>query len=89
MKIKLDDGKEIKVYFQYDANWEKRRATKAIIKENEVELGVGVTYLGLSDTFNYRVGRKIALARALKDAKFDKDIRAEVWNKLFDRGMNK
>jgi hypothetical protein len=53
----------------------------------------GVQFTGLAacaqgDTFNKDIGRKVALTRAMKDAKLEKYIRTEIWSKYFNRGHN-
>lgn len=39
------------------------------------------------DVFSRRVGRKVALARALKYGGFTQPQRTQVWKQLFEKGM--
>ena len=52
----------------------------------------GKTYTGLAacsahDTFNKETGRKLALARALKQLTLSKKVREAIWQRYFNRGV--
>ena len=98
MKINLDDGRVVKVMFKHDLRREDRSGqivTEAIVEISLVDAGpltamfTGLAYLHPNDRPCRRIGRKIALTRALKKAEFIlvKRYRAQVWNGLVAQGM--
>lgn len=45
---------------------------------------IGMAWCSQSDQFCRRTGRKVALARAMKEAGWDKATRREVWDKYHE-----
>jgi len=81
MRIQLSNGDELRITF-----WYEPRITVAIIETPEF-VAQGEAFLSIKDNFSKRVGRKIALARAMKQVPFEKPVRTEIWDKLFLKGM--
>jgi hypothetical protein len=54
-----------------------------VAKESGVLLGEGITTLAKEDTPNKKIGRKLALARALKASQLSREARTKVWNNYF------
>lgn len=89
--IKVEDT-EIAFSFKHfrGTNFEIRKhkavtdVTYCSILVNNVEF-TGLAACADGDTFNKEIGRKVALTRALKEAKLNKSTRTEVWNMYFNR----
>lgn len=47
--------------------------------------GVGVATVGSKDQYNRKLGRKIALTRALTNSKISKESRTEIWHDYFTK----
>ena len=73
--------KGYKVWFRYEPDFGR---TTAILQKGE-STAIGSAYLSKGDTFNKRVGRKIALKRALKAAKMSKDERRDFYKELWTK----
>lgn len=67
----------LRVVWRYD---EKVHTTCEII-ENDNVIGIGVATLGKSDNFSRDIGRKVAMARAMKVGEIPKEKRKTIWNK--------
>ena len=59
--------------------------TVCFITKDDVEIGQGESACSRRDNFSRSIGRKISMARALADAKFDRDQRCGFWKAYFDR----
>ena len=90
------EGKEVRIGFHHsqEPGWYIREQavrgyTTCVIKlgTREAPEGefVGEAYCSKLDVFNKEVGRKIALARALNNAKFDRNVRKQIWQTYFAR----
>ena len=65
---------------------EAKRMTCTIEKKHVTKsdpIVTGQTICGPSDTFDFSVGRKISLARALKKAGFPREMRKRFWDAYF------
>lgn len=51
--------------------------TVCVIEENKELVSSATAFCGMEDTYNKSAGRKISLGRAI--AKFDKQLRKEIW----------
>lgn len=58
-----------------------------ITREGKERAHRGVAYVHPNDAPERKIGRKIALARALQDSGLPRDERRQVWIGLLDRGM--
>ena len=78
MKVEVDDI-TYTIRFRYD---DEHRWTTAKIDE-----WLGWSDCSSKDVYNKKVGRKIALARAMESAGFSKEIRTKIWNSLKEKGL--
>lgn len=78
MKITLSDGTEVQVGFMYESGM-----TRAVVRLGEVEFSA-YSIVGPKDAFNKKIGRKIALARALQQIYPSdvEDLQVKYGNKL-------
>ena len=65
MKLKLADETEVEVRFYHVRDTIDPERTIAVVKLSETENLYGVAIKNPTDQFNKRIGRKIALTRAL------------------------
>lgn len=49
----------------------------------------GKAYLHPNDQYDKRIGRKLALSRALKNSDLSRDERRQIWEGLFAKGMKR
>lgn len=83
------NGKEQRVFFKHEKQAENHpTGTTCFIldKETNAEVARGVAKCNPADRFNYESGRKLALARALTEAGFDRNARGMAWNAYRKRG---
>lgn len=89
----VHDGKEFKVVFRH-GNMLGRRFTRCVITqklqfpdgEHDGGLaGEGIAYCNPKDQFSKELGRKVSLAKALKETGFAKPIRKEFWGAYLGR----
>lgn len=74
----------------YSVRWRhfiEEGRTICVLEENEDKIGLGAAHLAECDQYNRSVGRKISLARALRDADIDKNDRTVIWDTLRTRGV--
>ena len=57
--------------------------TDCVVWRGELLIGEGHSYCSLMDNFDRKVGRKLALARAI--AELDKDTRTEIWKEYMKK----
>jgi hypothetical protein len=83
------DGKEFKVVFKHDCTLGGRRFTKCLIECDGGPTFEGVAFCSSKDHFSKERGRKVSLARALKEAFLSTDsaksIRTAFWNAYLGR----
>ena len=77
--MKITD--EIKIDWHHDV---PNKSTACVLTVGDKEL-VAVARCSHGDQFNRVTGRKLALARVLKIADLDKDLRKMIWNVLKDK----
>lgn len=97
MKIKID-GETWRVWFLHrpelqfghgdqNATTIAYLARELAVAEEEESVISGGARCSLKDVYSRAKGRKVALARALKYARFTKAQRQQVWQGLFAQGM--
>lgn len=82
--VAVVEGVRYKVAFAYGQHCWDERVTYCFLKEGEGEnvVGYGVASCAPGDNFNKVIGRKLALARALKDAGLNKAERTAIWEQF-------
>lgn len=80
-KVQVDDD-EYEVTFQHFPKG-RGKGTTCKIKNSFSFYKRGATLLHPKDNYNYNIGRKLSLARALKKGFFTKDDRKLFWDKYF------
>ena len=60
-----------------------------ITKAGFIPFSSGETFLSVKDKYDKEVGRKLSLARALKNTNFTKEQRKQVWNTYMARKIDK
>ena len=85
MKIKLSDEREVGILFRYDlkSTVKHTRATLTIGEQSHE----GVAMVHPKEQPIRRIGRKVALARAMRAAGLDEKARREIWAGLVSKGM--
>ena len=84
---------EVWVSFRHvlQRNGKDRLFSEAIVgwitREGKERAYKGVAYVHPNDAPERKIGRKIALARALRESGLPKDERRQVWMGLLERGM--
>lgn len=88
MKVEVD-GRELHLHFKYSevkVNHVVRRQTECTLTlKDGATIGRGSALCSEQDNFVKETGRKISLAKALKDANFSREERTLVWQGYFDR----
>ena len=69
----------------------KERRTVCMVSDEKwrVQHGTGMTHCASTDTYCRDKGRKLSLARALKDARLSKEERTEIWEAYRTMGNKK
>ncbi len=71
----------LKFKFHYSEDKVGRRVTECSLYDQDGDVvSVGKALCAKEDHFSRVIGRKIALANALKQANFDKEVRTQIWN---------
>lgn len=84
--MKVQVNKDVfDVRFYYDTNHVHTRAI--LIDSNSGISYVGVTEKSEKDQYKKKIGRKIALLRAMREAGLEKDARTKIWFELQQKGM--
>jgi hypothetical protein len=102
------DGQEYEIRFKHEIHDRKTEwhwvdafmgtaktyaRTTCWIKLGDTVVAQGVADCSIEDNFSREKGRKIALERAMKAARWDKSLRTVVWGKVyfdrFDKGFAK
>ena len=89
------DGTEYTVHFRHQqlrepVPWGERLIrgrTSASVENQGEEVGFGMARCSAGDIFCRETGRKLAMARALKD--LDKPVRTAIWQAYFQRTNGK
>ncbi len=91
MKISLDDHRAVHVGFRYsdDQIWQMTYVTLDLVMEGNtaVQTASGFAQRNPNDAPNKLIGRKVALARALKELKLNRIDRMLIWDGLMRRGF--
>lgn len=101
LRFKTNDGKTLAIWFEYDTEGKLGRknidpnksvVTECFIKEHigpkqYKDLGTGTAVKSSEDIFSKSIGRKVALGRALINAKIDRKTRSEIWKSYFESGQ--
>ncbi len=85
-KVQIDEDKYEVTFRHFNRNncGNRHPGTDCYIKEGSKPYWYGVTELHPRDTYNRNVGRKMSLARALKEGNFRKSDRILFWDKYFE-----
>lgn len=87
MRVILNDGREATIRIQYDRDYHNpRRTTAASVTLGSLH-GIGMAVTSVQDKFDKRVGRELAIARAMDNAKFTEHEAAQVWKSLLLDGF--
>lgn len=89
MKVVTPDG-HFNIYFTYDKDQWWTEATIEKLDSDVITRSIGLSSRSKKDTFNRIIGRKVALAKALRvmfPGFENKKQRTAVYKALFDRGM--
>lgn len=91
--VKSERMSEIIVRFSHHHESTFKPYTFAIVtfeeKDGTERTTTGEAHLHPNDQYDKRIGRKIALAQALKRSGLTREERRQVWEGLFARGMKK
>jgi len=85
MPVTLKNGTTYRVTFSYDEATQSARGLDQTLCLIETEHKGGWTGLAIrhpGDTQDRRIGRKVALRKALENAGFDRETRTQIWNSL-------
>ena len=92
MRISIESERigEVQIYFSHVTTG--KPCTTATVTFGDKDGGYvfhGFAQLHPNDHYNKKVGRKLALARALKNAGLTRDEKRQIWEGLFASGMKK
>jgi hypothetical protein len=79
--MKITD--KIKLDFRHNT---EQKVTACILTNGEQEF-VGYARCSESDSFDRKIGRKLALVRVLKDCNLNREERTKIWQTLRERGV--
>jgi len=79
---------DLRIKFAYDPPEVKRRRTLCRIHDASGVLGSGLTKCSRNDQFVKSTGRKLALARAMQDARLDREARRLLWAQYLGRSTH-
>jgi hypothetical protein len=78
--------KEFKIMWRHESN----KGTSCLIRNyKDAIIGCGLTCCSISDNFCRETGRKLSLARAMKNASLGKEERTEIWEAYRTMGNKK
>lgn len=98
MKLRLSDGAEIKLWFQYSkvarGNMDKLESTAAYIQHEGIVHGASVVRDSRDAADRYQrerdaIGRRLALAKLLNRMDLPRAERTAIWAKVWANGMSK
>ena len=83
MRIEFSYEKDVVVHDEAECKHPISVACRLLSENDEVIVGVGISSCSKEDQFSYKIGRKLALKRAIDNSGISKPERKAVWGKYF------